>query len=238
MNWQKIKLWLAILTLIALSISGLWGVDQEWSHATGMAAVFSTVMQVVYSVLGLAAVPALLLRWRQARALLYLWAFTLLLTGATAPIIWGGSGWWAGFFAACMMAVVAGLVIWLAPLAAPSESFRRWRWAVVTVFGVAALVVLYVTVRNVISATEKLAPVALGGEHMESFCEGLRQDLTHDQLRAMVDTQGYSSKDASDAKGAYLRIEDPAAPGSYHCEARFKPDGTLASVNFTAKASH
>ncbi len=238
MNWQKVKLWLAILALIALSISGIWGVDQEWVHAGGVAAKFSTFMQTMYSTLGLAVLPALLLRARSARPLLYIWAFTLLLTGATAPVIWGGGGWWAGFFAACMTAVFAGVVIWIAPLPEPSAAFRRWRWAVVAVFGVAALVVLYVTATNVISATEKLAPVALGGEHMERFCEGLREDLTHDKLRAMVDTQGYSSADASDAKGPFLRIEDPAAPGSYHCEARFKPDGTLASVNFTAKAQH
>lgn len=235
MDWQKIRLWLALLALVGLSVSGFWGVDQEWRYATSLTALFSTLMQTVYSVLGLLAVLSLLLRSRWSRGVLYAWAFTLLLTGATAPIIWGGNSGWAGFSAACMMTVVAGLVIWLAPLPAPSESFRRWRWALVAVFGVAVLVVLCVTAKNVITVTEKLAPVALGGERMERFCEGLRQDLTHDQLRALVDTQGYSSKDASDAKGAYLRIDDPTAPGSYHCEARFKPDGTLASVNFTAK---
>lgn len=235
MNWQKIRLWLALLALVGLSASGFWGVDQEWRYALGFAALFSTLMQTVYSLLGLAAVAALWRHRAQARTLLYLWAFTLVLAGATAPIIWGRNGGWAGFFAACMIAVVAGIVIWLAPLPAPGGSFRRWRWAVAVVFGAATLVVLYVTAKNVVTATEKLAPVALGGEHMERFCEGLRQDLTHDELRALADTQGYSSEDASDPKGAYLRIDDPAAPGSYHCEARFKPDGSIASVNFTAK---
>lgn len=238
MDWQKIRLWLALLALVGLSISGLWGVGQEWHYSNRLLAMSSTFMQTLYSVFGLAALPALLLRSRSARPLLYLWAFTLVLTGATAPVIWGSGGWWAGFFAACMMAVVAGLVIWLAPLPVPGELFRRWRWGVVAMFGAATLVVLYVTANNVITVTEKLAPVALGGERMERFCEGLRQDLTHDELRALVDTQGYSSKDASDAKGTYLRIDDPTAPGSYHCEARFKPDGSLASVNFTAKAQH
>ena len=235
MNWQKIKLWLAILALVGLSVSGFWGVDQEWRYATSLAAMFSTFMQTIYSVLGLVAVPALWWRSRFARPLLYLWAFTLVLTGATAPVIWGAGGWWAGFFAACMMAVVAGLVVWFAPLSAPGETFRRWRWAVVGVFAVAALVVLYVTVKNVVSVTEKLGPVALGGEHMEQFCAGMRGGITHDQLRTLVEAQGYTSADAQDAKGPYLRIQDPAAPGSYHCEARFKSDGSIASMNFSAK---
>lgn len=235
MNWQKIKLWLALLALVALSVSGFWGVDQEWRYAAGVATLFSTCMQTVYSVLGLVAVPALLMRWRWSRGLLYLWAFTLVLTGATAPIVWGGNGWWAGFFAACMMAVVAGIVIWLAPLLAPGDSFRRWRWGIAGLFGVAALVVMSVAAKTVLSVTEKVGPVALGGEHMEQFCEGLRQDISRDPLRKLVESEGYSSADASDAKGPYLRIEDPAQPGRYHCEARFKPDGSLASVNFTAK---
>ena len=235
MNWQKIRLWLAVLALIALSVSGFWGVDQEWRFATHFAEQFSACMQTVYSVLGLLAVPALFWRLGWSRPLLYLWAFALLLTGATAPLIWGGNGWWAGFFAACMMAVVAGLVIWLAPLPAPGASFARWRWAVVGGFGVAALVVLSVTARTVLSAASQIAPVALGGEHMEQFCAGMRQGITHDQLRTLVESQGYTSADTQDAKGAYLRIQDPAAPGSYHCEVRFKPDGSLASINFTAK---
>ena len=235
MNWQKIKLWLAILALVGLSVSGFWGVDQEWLYATSLAAMFSTCMQTVYSLLGLVAVAALLLRSRWSRGLLYAWAFTLLLTGATAPHIWGSGGWWADFFAACMMAVVAGLVIWLAPLPVPSEAFRRWRWPLVGAFAVAALVVMYVIGNTVISATERLAPVALGGERMEQFCAGMRGGITHDQLRALVENQGYTSADTQDAKGPYLRIQDPAAPGSYHCEARFKPDGSIASMNFTAK---
>lgn len=235
MNWQKIKLWLAILALIALSVSGFWGVDQEWSHATNMAALFSAVMQIVYSVLGLAAVPAVMLRWRQAGTLLYLWAFTLVLTGATAPIIWGGNGWWAGFFAACMMAVVAGLVIWLAPLPAPGESFLRWRWAMVGVFGVAALVVLYVTASNVLSATTKLAPVALGGKRMEGFCEGTRSDITREELQTLAQQEGYVAAPGADTKGPNLRIEDPEAKGLYYCKASFKPDGKIGSINFTVK---
>jgi len=236
MNWQKIRLALALLALVALSVSGFWGVDQEWRHATGLAAMLSTFMQTVYSVLGLLAVPALLLRSRWSRALLYLWAFTLVLTGATAPIIWGGNGWWACFFAACMMAVAAGLVILFAPLPAPSEAFKRWRWGLAGVFGAAALVVLYVTGENVVSVTAKLAPAALDWKHMEGFCAGTRSGINEKDLTALADQEGYAAQPGDDAKGHYLRIVAPGSTEHYRCEARFKPDGSIASMNFSANA--
>src|SRR5579863_475476 len=33
MNWQKIRRWTAMLSLLALSVSGFWGVDREWVYA-------------------------------------------------------------------------------------------------------------------------------------------------------------------------------------------------------------
>ncbi|HEV7165878.1 MAG TPA: hypothetical protein VGO35_10855 [Gammaproteobacteria bacterium] len=227
MKWQQIRSWLAILALVALSVAGFWGVDQEWRSAISSAQKFSAFVQIAYSVLGLLAVPALLLRYRWSRVLLYLWAFAILLTGATAPVIWGGGGWWAGFFAACMMAVISGLVIWLTPLPAPGTGLGHWRWLMAGAFGVAALVVLSVVVRAV-------APVVVGGEHMERFCEGMRSGITERELADLAGRQGYLADPGDDAKGHYLRIEDDASKGRYRCEARFKPDGAIATMNFTA----
>jgi len=73
--WQRARLALALLALIALSVSGFWGVtrngvSRDWPEK------FSTFMQTAYAVLGLAVV-LLLLKWpRWARAMLYLWALT------------------------------------------------------------------------------------------------------------------------------------------------------------------
>src|SRR5262249_44131305 len=139
--WRHLRTAFAAIILAALSVSGFWGVDQEWRHATDLATQFSTFMQIAYAVLGLLAVPGLLLRLRGSRPLLYAWAFCLLLTGATAPVIWAHSGWWAGFFAACMMALVSGAVIWLAPLPQAEGRLRRWRWLLAGLFAVAAVVV-------------------------------------------------------------------------------------------------
>ena len=224
--WRYARITLAIV-LAVLSISGFWGVDQEWKYAASLAEKFSTFMQIAYSVLGILAVPLLLLRLRSVRPLLYAWAFCLLLTGATAPVIWGG-GWWSGFFAACLMGAVSGLVIWLAPLPQAQGQFRRWRWLLVALFAVAAVAVLSVVVQ--------MAPTVIRGRKMEAFCQGVPGSLDQKGLTEMVQQQGYVVTPGSDKKGAYLRIDDDRSNGHYRCEARFKPDGKLESMNFTGGA--
>src|SRR5690242_13085265 len=116
MVWRRPRVWLAMLGLLALSVGGFWGVDQEWRHATDLPTRFSTLMQTLYAVLGLLAIPFVWKRSRWARALLYLWALALLLTGVTAPVIWAHTGAGPAVFAGALCAVCAGLVIWLAPL--------------------------------------------------------------------------------------------------------------------------
>ena len=228
--WRYTRIGFAILLLLGLSISGLWGVDQEWKYAASLAEKFSTFMQTAYAVLGLVAVPMLLMQLRGVRPLLYVWAGCLVLTGATAPVIWGGMGWWPAFFAACLMGVVSGLVIWLAPLSEVQGRLRLWRWALAGLFAVATVVVL--------SAVVRIAPGVIHSRKMEAFCEGLPGSLDQKGLTDMVQQQGYIGTPGKDEKGAFLKItaDDSAGRLSYSCEARFKPDGSLASVNFTAGA--
>jgi len=230
MKWQSIRLWLAVLALLALSVSGFWGVDQEWSYATSLGEKFSTFVQIAYAVLGLLAAAALLRCSGTERPLLYLWAFTLLLTGATAPVIWGRGGWMQGLSATAVTAFCAGLVIWLAPLPPAGPVLARWRWALGALFAVAALGALTVAVR----AVAPVAPVVLGAARLEQFCEGMRGDITERELADLVGQQGYAARPGDDAKGHYLRIEEFDPQLRYRCEARFKPGGTLSSMNFTA----
>jgi len=82
------------------------------------------------------------------------------------------------------------------------------------------------------------APLVVGGKHMEGFCEGLRKDMSQAELKAAVDAEGYRASDQADKKGPYLSIDDDSSGGHYHCEARFKPDGSLSVVSFTAEAKH
>lgn len=228
MNWKNIRRWTAMFALLVLSVSGFWGADREWVYAASPGAQFSTFMQTVFAVLGVLATASLFYGHRWTRTLLYLWALTLILTGATAPIIWGEQGWSAGLFAAALTAVISGAVVWLAPLPPPGAVFSRWRWVVAGLYAAAAAVVLAVTVQY--------APLAVHGGYMEEFCRGLPDGVTEGEFQALADKEGYLAKAGSDDKGAYLRIDDDESRGHYYCEARFKPDGRIDSINFSARA--
>lgn len=232
--WQKTRLWLAILGLAALSVAGFWGVDQEWRYAASWAAKFSTIMQIAYSVLGVVAVVPLWRRLRWARAMLYLWAFTMVMTGATAPVIWGQAGWGAALFALAMTGACAGLVIWLAPLGPAEGAMKQLRWVVAILSVLSALGVLWV----IAPVVPKYAPLVLHAKQMEGFCEGLPAGLNRDRLTALADKQGYVAAPGHDEKGDLLKLTDPLEPGQYDCTARFKLDGTINVMNFTAGAKH
>lgn len=226
--WHRVRVALAVILLLALSVSGFWGVDKEWRYATSWAAESSTFMQAAYAVLGLVAAALLLFRLRGTRPVLYVWAFALVLTGATAPVIWGQAGWESGFFAACLMGVVSGSVIWLAPLPEVQGVPRRWRWLLAGFFTFAAAGVLMTVVR--------VAPTVVHGRSMEAFCAGLPGGLDRQGFTDMAERQGYIVTPGGDAKGGFLRLDDDRSGGHYHCEARFNPDGRLKSMSFTGKA--
>lgn len=230
MPWKKMRLWLAMLGLLALSVAGFWGVDQEWRYADDLGAKFSTFIQTLYALLGLVAIPLLWKRSHWARVLLYFWALALLLTGATAPIIWAHTGLGPAVFAASICAVCAGIVIWLAPLPAVVGPMRKARWLV------AALVIAGAVV--LVSALLKVAPIAAHGKKMESFCAGMRDHISLPELKTLAEQQGYIATPGQDAKGAFLKItsDDSNNALGYFCEARFKPDGTIEQMNFTAGA--
>jgi hypothetical protein len=229
--WQTIRLWLALLGLVALSIMGFWGVDQEWRYATDPATAISASMQTLYAVLGLLAVPFVWKRSRWARALLYLWALALLLTGVTAPVIWAHTGVGPAVFAGAMCAVCAGVVIWLAPLPPAVGPLRKGRWLVAGA-AIAGALVLGGTLL-------KVAPVAVHGKKMASFCAGMRDHVTLPELKTLAEQQGYIATPGQDAKGRFLKItsDDASNTLGYSCEARFKPDGEIASMSFTAGAT-
>jgi hypothetical protein len=232
--WQKIRLWLAILGLAALSVSGFWGVDQEWVNAGTWAERFSAFMQIAYSTLGLLAIVPLWRRLGWARAMLYLWTFTLVMTGATAPVVWGQGGWLQAGVAAAITGACAAIVIWLAPLPAAEGTLRRWRWPLIVLGVLAVLVASWAMVKAYTPAAERLAPLILHAKQMEGFCTGLPSGIDRGQLTAMAQRQGYVAAPGHDDKGDLLKLTDPLYPGQYYCRARFKPDGTIAEMNFTA----
>lgn len=231
MRWQKIRLWLAILALLTLSVLGFQGLINEWQHADTLGRQFSTCMQSAYSLLGIAAIVVLLMKQGWGRWLLYPWAAAMILTGVGAPVVWGQSGWWMGLFAAAVTALFSALTIWLAPLPAANPAFKRWRWWVAGVFVVCVLLVLS------LSLAVPYVPLVVRGTKMEAFCEGMRHDVDRTQLQAIAEQQGYTVQTETDAKAPYLRIQDDASLGQYFCEARFRKDGSLSLMNFKAGAN-
>lgn len=227
MRWQAIRLWAAIFALLVLSILGFRGVLQEWRYADNLGRQFSTYLQILYSLLGLAGALAILLRQRWSRAALYAWAAALVLTGATAPVIWVETGWWPGVFAAAITALTAGAVIWLAPLPAAGAAFNRWRWVAAGGYAAAGFLVLYLLVNY--------EPLAVHGKELWDFCYHTPGGLTRVQLEEMVTQRGFAAVPGTDAKGQYLRIQDARSGGHYYCEARFKY-GKIDSMNYTARA--
>src|SRR5579859_2549616 len=197
MRWHTVRLWLAILALLGLSITGFWGVDQQWRSVDDLGRGFSTAVQTVYSVLGVLAAAALLMKNRWSRPLLYLWAATLVLTGATAPVVWGEQGWKGAALATAMMLVVAAAVIWLAPLPPAGAAFRRWRWLAAGLFALALLAVLYLT----LSVALRYGPTALSWKKMEGFCADTREGINREQLKALAEEEGYVAAPGSDTKG-------------------------------------
>lgn len=226
MQWQTIRLWLTVLALLALSVAGFWGVGQEWHSADTYGRQFSTFMQTAYAVFGLLAVLALLRKWASARFLLYVWTATLLLTAATAPVMWSQADWKQSLLAVGVTGVIALIVLWLAPLPSQGKGSKLWLWS--------GLTVLILSASTLVIPALRYAPVIGGARHMEAFCAGLREDLDRKQLGELAASEGYKASDQTDKKGPFVRLDDPANPGDYYCAIRYKSDGKMDSINFTA----
>lgn len=229
MHWRILRMSLAVLGLVALSILGFWGVHVEWPWAQTFGSKLSTGLQIADSVLGLLAALALLLRPRWARVLLYAWALALVMTGGTASVLWEKQGWKATLVAVAIALVCAAVVMALVPLAPADAGVKRWRKVAIVLSVLAAGLMLYLALGY--------APLVVRGVAMERFCEGLRKDMNRDELKSAVHAQGYRSSERTDRHGPFLRIDDDGAGGHYHCEVRFKSDGSIDYFYFTAKAA-
>lgn len=112
--WSRARPWLAMLLLLALSVGGFWGLMDQWAADHSPGAVFSNAAQTAYAVLGLVAAFGLFRKARWTRTALSVWAVALIITGASAAMIWGEQGWGAAAGAAGLMVVCAAVVFWLA----------------------------------------------------------------------------------------------------------------------------
>ena len=100
------------------------------------------------------------------------------------------------------------------------------RWTLVGVVAVVAAVLLFLVVR--------LAPGIVHGRDMEKFCTSVPDGLDRKGLTQMAEQEGYIVTPGQDAQSDFLRIDDDRSGGDYRCQARFKPDGRIDSMNFSA----
>ena len=93
---------------------------------------------------------------------------------------------------------------------------------------------LAVTAVAVLTIAVRVAPGVMHGRDMEKFCTGVPDGLDRKGFTEMAEQQGYIVTPGQDAKGDFLRVDDDRSGGNYICFARFKPDGKIESMNFTA----
>ena len=122
MTRQKVKFIAAILVLLLFSALGAQGLINQFQSVTSFGQQISTAAQVAYVILGVLAAFAFLTRRRWSRQVLYAWAVALVLTGGTAPVVWGGAGLVAGILAVLVTALIAACVFWLLSI----NPLRRW----------------------------------------------------------------------------------------------------------------
>lgn len=232
-RWQTLRLWLAVPLVLILALSGLYGLQTEWGAAGGLLQHISALLQTAYALGGLVVAALLIWRIRAARPALYTWAVLVILTHASAPLIWGGTGLWPALFAGSAMVVLVGIVIWIAPLPPLAAGSHRWRWGVVLLFLVASAVVAPGLLRGLLAFTQQWGPKAMDWKQMESFCTETAPGMSAPKLMTLAQEQGYVAKTGVDAKGQHLIVITTGDPQElYRCEVKLDQDGVITSVNF------
>ncbi|HSB54033.1 MAG TPA: hypothetical protein VLD58_06740 [Gemmatimonadales bacterium] len=108
--WQRLRLIAVIVALAATVWLGVRDGMDSLHGARGSLQTATAVTQILYGVLAVAALAALLARPRWIRPALAAWVAMLVLTGAAAPVVWGGADWWVGVLSAGVTLLLAGLV--------------------------------------------------------------------------------------------------------------------------------
>lgn len=107
-----------LVFVVASLLATAWlGLVVGWDSFTGTETGGQRIAastQLFYGAASLLALAGLALRARWIHAALALWAVTLTVTGAMAPVVWGGAGWAGGAGAGLITALGATLVAWCA----------------------------------------------------------------------------------------------------------------------------
>lgn len=104
-----------MIPAVIIALLSVWGgasaIDQ-WRYAAGAGQIAATLTQAAYGVFGVLVAAAAVWRSRLLGTFLWLWALSVVATSALAPVVWGGTGWTTGLWAALSGVVFVALLAW------------------------------------------------------------------------------------------------------------------------------
>jgi|KBSSwiStaDraftv2_1062776.scaffolds.fasta_scaffold1149614_1 hypothetical protein len=110
---QRSRWFYAAVTLLVLSVVGIWNGYDEWAAVQTAGQRIATLTEIGYGILGPICAIAISWAWRSAKVLLVLWSLCLALTSGLAAMVWGGAPLWAGLVGGLGGALVGVFVIWM-----------------------------------------------------------------------------------------------------------------------------
>ena len=120
---RRALLVVAILLLLALAWLGLRGGIQEWPQAQSPAQRIQTAAQFAYGLLALLTAASITRSGMFGRVVRGSWLVAITVAGGMAPVVWGGSAWWAGLVAGLASLLVGLVILWL--LRAGARGLRK-----------------------------------------------------------------------------------------------------------------
>jgi len=115
----------AAVTLLVLSVIGIWNGYDEWVTVQTPGQRVATFTEIGYGILGPICAIAISYAWRSSKLLLVLWSLCLALTSGLAAMVWGDAPFWAGLLAGISGGLVGLLVIWMSRQEKQAADARR-----------------------------------------------------------------------------------------------------------------
>ena len=110
---KRFLLALAILLLLALAWSGIYGGVEQLSQAPTPGQIVQTAAQLVYGLLSLLVVASAFRAHRFIRIIRWAWVAAVTIAAGLASVVWGETTWTIGLVGAVAAGGVALLILWL-----------------------------------------------------------------------------------------------------------------------------
>jgi len=115
----KLRVGLGVAFLLLMGYTGITGGLQQIGQSARLGQRIQTATQLVFGLLGVAAVAMLVVRRRWARLMLVAWGAALSISGGMAAVVWGGQGPLPAAAATVGSALIAWLTLWAVRPAMP-----------------------------------------------------------------------------------------------------------------------